>query len=337
MSKIDDLDPCLPEINYAEPEIDREQVGCRIIKHFELLGLSPIAVRWMPDAEEGYLRAEGGRQNSEWQRRLEVAGSESGTDDVGYASSVACAALWPKAWRPFEDDARRTAAATAEDRTRHQDLPVAWTAARGALRALGYAAALKSADGQLERAICKRGFGLWAPVLEAYAAGLWLYWVLHQEVVAVARPALQTVDGVLHAPDGPAVSWSGGAQYYFWRGIRIPERLLREPDGLTAREILAEPNQGIQGVMLERFGYDRFILELGAVRVQSDAFGALYRIRRPHRAPLALVHVTNSTPEVDGVRKRYFLRVPPDVRTAREAVAWTFGMRSAEYAPTKES
>ena len=32
----------------------------------------------------------------------------------------------------------------------------------------------------------------------------------------------------------------------------------------------------------------------------------------------------NSTPEPDGTRRTYFLRVPPQMRTAREAVAWTF-------------
>src|SRR6266436_180030 len=40
-------------------------------------------------------------------------------------------------------------------------------------------------------------------------------------------------------------------------------------------------------------------------------------------APIVLVHVTNSTPEPDGSRRRYFLRVPPEVKTARAAVAWT--------------
>ncbi|MGH7487876.1 MAG: hypothetical protein ACREMY_20090, partial [bacterium] len=123
MSKIDELRPCLPEINYVEPAVDREQAGCGIVKHFELLGLSPIAVLWLPDAEEGYLRAGRGRQNSDWQRRVEKAGNESAGDEVGYACSLARAALWPRAWRPFEDHARRTAAATAEERARRQDLP----------------------------------------------------------------------------------------------------------------------------------------------------------------------------------------------------------------------
>ncbi len=89
--------------------------------------------------------------------------------------------------------------------------------------------------------------------------------------------------------------------------------------------------------MLERLGYDRFILELGAVPVQADGFGALYRIPGDFREPFVLVHVTNSTPEPDGSRKRYFLRVPPNVKTAHEAVAWTFGMRAEEYRPSRET
>ncbi len=33
----------------------------------------------------------------------------------------------------------------------------------------------------------------------------------------------------------------------------------------------------------------------------------------------------------------YFLRVPPHIETAKEAVAWTFGLREREYAPEQES
>ena len=42
-----------------------------------------------------------------------------------------------------------------------------------------------------------------------------------------------------------------------------------------------------------------------------------------------MVEVVNSTPEPDGSRKTYFLRVPPTIGTAREAVAWTFGLGAA--------
>jgi hypothetical protein len=44
------------------------------------------------------------------------------------------------------------------------------------------------------------------------------------------------------------------------------------------------------------------------------------------------VEVANGTPEEDGSRKRYFLRVPSRMRTAREAVAWTYGLTDDQYA-----
>jgi hypothetical protein len=46
-----------------------------------------------------------------------------------------------------------------------------------------------------------------------------------------------------------------------------------------------------------------------------------------------MVEVVNSTAEPDGTFHTYWLRVPPQTRTATEAVAWTFGLSEQEYAP----
>jgi hypothetical protein len=35
--------------------------------------------------------------------------------------------------------------------------------------------------------------------------------------------------------------------------------------------------------------------------------------------------------------RRYFLRVPPTIRTAAEAVAWTFGLSGQDYYPALET
>jgi hypothetical protein len=48
-----------------------------------------------------------------------------------------------------------------------------------------------------------------------------------------------------------------------------------------------------------------------------------------------MVQVTNVTPEPDGTRRTYWLRVPPDVRTARQAVAWTFDLDEGDYHPAQ--
>jgi hypothetical protein len=44
-----------------------------------------------------------------------------------------------------------------------------------------------------------------------------------------------------------------------------------------------------------------------------------------------MLEVVNSTPEPDDSFKDYFLRVPPNARTAREAVAWTFDVPERKY------
>jgi hypothetical protein len=44
------------------------------------------------------------------------------------------------------------------------------------------------------------------------------------------------------------------------------------------------------------------------------------------------VEVINGTSEPDGSRKHHFLRVPSRMRTAREAVAWTYGLTDEQYA-----
>lgn len=45
-----------------------------------------------------------------------------------------------------------------------------------------------------------------------------------------------------------------------------------------------------------------------------------------------MVKVVNSTPELDGSFKDYFLRVPPTMKRARQAVAWTFDVPEDDYA-----
>lgn len=169
-------------------------------------------------------------------------------------------------------------------------------------------------------------------------AGLWLFWMLEDAVVVVTRPQLRLEGGRLHAADGPAVYWPPGSGYYFLSGVHVPYAVVMKPGSLTASRILRERNAEVRRVMLERYGgYGRLVRELEAVPVDTERFGTLYHVRVPGSEPLALVRVVNATPDADGRRREYFLRVPPDVPTARDAVAWTFGMTAEEYDPGVET
>jgi hypothetical protein len=50
-----------------------------------------------------------------------------------------------------------------------------------------------------------------------------------------------------------------------------------------------------------------------------------------------MVEVREATPHPDGRPKHHWLRVPPTMTTAHEAVAWTFGLAAQECAPQIET
>lgn len=89
--------------------------------------------------------------------------------------------------------------------------------------------------------------------------------------------------------------------------------------------------------MVERYGQERFLIESGAAIRHRDDAGVLYERPLGDDEPIVMVQVKNSTPEPDGSFKDYFIRVPPSMATARQAVAWTFGLLEDQYRPAQES
>jgi hypothetical protein len=142
----------------------------------------------------------------------------------------------------------------------------------------------------------------------------------------------------LHNSQGPAIIWPDGWGLWTIHGVRVTQQIVEAPETLTPKQITGEPNAEVRRIMLERFGAERYVRELGAKRVQADDYGALYRVELGDDEPLVMVELENSTPEPDGSHKVYWLRVPPTITTAREAVAWTFGYeKSDEYQPEFET
>jgi len=144
-------------------------------------------------------------------------------------------------------------------------------------------------------------------------------------------------DGRLHSQSGPAIEYLDGFKMYCWHGTTVPGWVVTQPEWINVTRIEKEANAEVRRVLVERYGEEKFINDSQAVPVQEDESGVLYRREFLDDEPLVMVRVKNSTPEPDGSFKHYFLRVPPEIETARQAVAWTFGMNGAEYAPEVES
>ncbi|RAY10973.1 hypothetical protein DPM19_33115 [Actinomadura craniellae] len=179
--------------------------------------------------------------------------------------------------------------------------------------------------------------GLAALAEVARTAGWW--WPYERVAIISERPAELHRDepGRLHRGDGPALAFTDGFALHAWRGMPIPADFTATLANLTAEQIGAEENAELRRVMLEHFGYDRYLAETGAQPVHRDETGVLWRINLAGDEPVVMVEVINSTPEPDGSRRTYYLRVPPNTRTARQGVAWTFGVDEADYRPEQET
>ena len=164
------------------------------------------------------------------------------------------------------------------------------------------------------------------------SAGWW--WALRGAVVLTERPTAlhRDAEGRLHCVTGPAIAYPDGWGVWAWHGVRVERDVIEHPEAITVGRVHAEQNAERRRVMVERIGYQRYLKEAGAREVHRDDYGVLWRAERsPDDEALVLVEVVNSTAEPDGSFKRYFLRVPPSCRRAREAVAWTFGVSEESY------
>ncbi len=166
-------------------------------------------------------------------------------------------------------------------------------------------------------------------------------WIFPYENICwvTERPTslLRDDQGRLHSVNGPAVTYPDGWNVYAIHGVNLPPHVFESPDLITVDEIDSSENAEIRRVMTERYGTARYLRETGAQEISKDDYGVLYQRNIPGQEPLLMVKVINSTPERDGSAKEYFLRVPPTMTTAREAVAWTFGIPPEHYELEQES
>ncbi|MEV0247624.1 DUF6745 domain-containing protein [Nocardia sp. NPDC050712] len=171
----------------------------------------------------------------------------------------------------------------------------------------------------------------------ARSAGWW--WPFEHAVVLCERPLHLERDeaGRLHSGEGPALAFPDGFALYSWSGMPVPAGFLSELSTLTPQRIREEENAELRRVMLEYFGYDRYLAESAAEPVHRDETGILWRIPLPDDEDVVMVEVVNSTAEPDGSFKTYWLRVPPSTRTAKQGVAWTFELDAASYEPLRQT
>ncbi|MER8183711.1 DUF6745 domain-containing protein [Kitasatospora sp. NPDC094015] len=213
------------------------------------------------------------------------------------------------------------------------------TAARTAARLALLDAVLGPQDAPWLAAFDAAGdLGPLAPLAEvAGGAGWW--WPYEGVVLLSERPLALHRDeaGRLDRADGPALAYPDGFELHAWRGMPVPAEFLGGLSAVTPERIRAEENAELRRVLLEHYGYERYLADSGAEPLHRDETGVLWRIQLPDDEPVVMVEVVNSTAEPDGTFRTYWLRVPPATRTARAGVAWTFGVSAQDYRPQRET
>jgi hypothetical protein len=181
--------------------------------------------------------------------------------------------------------------------------------------------------------------------------GVGFWWPFRDRVIISELPEIYCDDrGNFHRDNGLAIEWPNSTGFYFSHGVRVPDFIITNPEKISIEGIQHEGNAEVRRVMIQKMGWDRWLRDSGAKPIHSDDFGTLYRIqvevkvrdefswRDPEREEsICLVKVTNSTPEPDGSFRDYILRVPPDMRRAKQAIAWTFGLSEDQYRPEMQT
>jgi internalin A len=129
----------------------------------------------------------------------------------------------------------------------------------------------------------------------------------------------------LHAEGEPAIAFADGYSLYFHHGVKLPEEYGKvHPDLWQAEWLLSEENAELRRVLIERIGYDRICQELALAELDSWQEYTLLSIEfdddfddEGNAKPIYLLKMT--CPSTGFI---HALRVPPEVRSALEAIRW---------------
>ena len=161
-------------------------------------------------------------------------------------------------------------------------------------------------------------------------------WWPHPDFVVVAEPPLEvhferTASGVvqLHRADGPALRFADGSDVHIWRGVHVPQGLIRGEWGVE--RIHREQNSEVRRAAIERMGWLTYIdkAELRLLASCPDPGNdphqlELYWDPRRRLGDARILVMTNGSPDRTGETRRYAETVPDYFSDPVAAAAWQY-------------
>lgn len=166
---------------------------------------------------------------------------------------------------------------------------------------------------------CSHNARFWAAFRALVHHCGWVF--LRKDVCLVCdRPTKYAFDaqGNYHGFVEPAIAYADGFSVYVHHGTVLPERdgtVL--PSQWQARWLVTESNSQLRRLLIQEIGYERICRELDARSLSTWREYELLSIRLAHRESLNLLKMT-----CPSTGHLHFLVVPPNLRSAREAIRW---------------
>ena len=167
-------------------------------------------------------------------------------------------------------------------------------------------------------------------------AGGWCCWLQPERVLVLRAPLTLTVDreGRLHGEGQPALRWRDGRVHWAHHGQMLPQDF--DPSAVHYEQ-LERMNLWLREQCIEVMGYP-WLLGLGTPRLVDFDLEASGYPRRLLELPLPQESVKVVVLLCPSTGKSTFLRVPPEMQTCAQAVAWSFGFDEPDlYHPWQET
>lgn len=147
-------------------------------------------------------------------------------------------------------------------------------------------------------------------------------WFYEDTAIICSRPEI-TIDeqNRLHNPSGPAVRYADGTEMFFWRGFCVERDVIMAPETIDPARCFNDPNAELRRVLVEILGWKRVLTQLKVKEIDVDPdpeIGALLEAKMPDGKKERFLKVQC------GTKREFVLPVPPNMKTALEANAWTY-------------
>jgi hypothetical protein len=150
--------------------------------------------------------------------------------------------------------------------------------------------------------------------------------VMHEDFCMVCDfPEILKVDAENrpHCETGPSHRWRDGWSLYHWHGVKIPAEWIENRASLTPQMALTWENVEQRRAACEILGWTNILKSLDSKIIDTDndpEIGELVEVEIPEIGREKFLRV------LCGTGRQFALPVPPEMTTALEAQAWTWGM-----------